>query len=143
MNWKQSFLPYIVIKNGKCKKEKESLKSRTDPECGYIHQTRKKGWVIRQRWQWISGIELLWGWTVALLILFSEIMSYLFLCNWHKKYSFSIRIVISEFLPKKSYFLPKTQTNLHYRNGIKKAGKSGVNNRIYQLFYSISKNMQK
>ncbi|MEY8279543.1 hypothetical protein, partial [Blautia marasmi] len=41
-------------------------------------------------------------------------LSYLFLCNWHKKYSFSIRIVISEFLPKKSYFLPKTQTNLHY-----------------------------
>ena len=25
------------------KKEKESLKSRTDPECGYIHQARKKG----------------------------------------------------------------------------------------------------
>lgn len=24
-------------------KEKESLKSRTDPECGYIHQARKKG----------------------------------------------------------------------------------------------------
>ena len=24
------------------KKEKESLKSRTDPECGYIHQARKK-----------------------------------------------------------------------------------------------------
>ena len=24
-------------------KEKECLKSRTDPECGYIHQTRKKG----------------------------------------------------------------------------------------------------
>ena len=32
----------------------------------------------------------------------------------HKKYSFSIRIVISEFLPKRSYFLPKTQTILHY-----------------------------
>ncbi|MGN8780068.1 hypothetical protein ACTNDS_14195, partial [Blautia sp. HCP3S3_C12] len=30
-------------------------------------------------------------------------------------YSFSIRIVISEFLPKRSYFLPKTQTILHYR----------------------------
>ena len=25
------------------KTEKESLKSRTDPECGYIHQARKKG----------------------------------------------------------------------------------------------------
>ena len=25
------------------KNEKESLKSRTDPECGYIHQARKKG----------------------------------------------------------------------------------------------------
>ena len=25
------------------RKEKESLKSRTDPECGYIHQARKKG----------------------------------------------------------------------------------------------------
>ena len=25
------------------KKEKESLKSRTDPECGYIYQARKKG----------------------------------------------------------------------------------------------------
>ena len=25
------------------KKEKGSLKSRTDPECGYIHQARKKG----------------------------------------------------------------------------------------------------
>ena len=25
------------------KEEKESLKSRTDPECGYIHQARKKG----------------------------------------------------------------------------------------------------
>lgn len=25
------------------KKEKESLKSRTDPECGYIHQVCKKG----------------------------------------------------------------------------------------------------
>ncbi|BDZ83145.1 hypothetical protein Lac2_12790 [Claveliimonas bilis] len=25
------------------KKEKESLKSRTDSECGYIHQNRKKG----------------------------------------------------------------------------------------------------
>ncbi|MDU3308120.1 MAG: hypothetical protein E7F06_19140, partial [Lachnospiraceae bacterium] len=33
----------------------------------------------------------------------------------HKKYSFSIRIVISEFLPKRSYFLPKTQTILHYQ----------------------------
>ena len=31
------------------KKEKESLKSRTDPECGYIHQARKKGWVIWRR----------------------------------------------------------------------------------------------
>ena len=30
-------------------------------------------------------------------------------------------------------------------NGIKSktAGKSGLNNRIYQLFYGISKNMQK
>ena len=36
----------------------------------------------------------------------------------HKKYSFSIRIVISEFLPKRSYFLPKTQTILHYPNMI-------------------------
>ena len=25
------------------KREKEFLKSRTDPECGYIHQARKKG----------------------------------------------------------------------------------------------------
>ena len=25
------------------KKEKESVKSRTDPECGYIHQVCKKG----------------------------------------------------------------------------------------------------
>ena len=38
----------------------------------------------------------------------------MFLCNCHKKYSFSIRIVISEFLPKRSHFLPKTQTILHY-----------------------------
>ena len=36
----------------------------------------------------------------------------------HKKYSFSIRIVISEFLPKRSYFLSKTQTILHYPNMI-------------------------
>lgn len=37
-----SFMPgYKEPEN--VKKEKESLKSRTDPECGYIHQARKKG----------------------------------------------------------------------------------------------------
>lgn len=37
-----SFMPgYKESEN--VKKEKEALKSRTDPECGYIHQARKKG----------------------------------------------------------------------------------------------------
>lgn len=27
-------------------KEVTVLKSKTDPECGYIHQEQKKGWVI-------------------------------------------------------------------------------------------------
>ena len=52
---------------------------------------------------------------LSINVVFWDNLSNLFLCNCHKKYSFSIRIVISEFLPKRSYFLPKTQTILHYR----------------------------
>ena len=51
---------------------------------------------------------------LSINVVFWDNLSNLFLCNCHKKYSFSIRIVISEFLPKRSYFLPKTQTILHY-----------------------------
>ena len=50
----------------------------------------------------------------------------------HKKYSFSIRIVISEFLPKRSYFLPKTQTILHYPNMI-----SSCISNFHKLFFVI------
>ncbi|WP_373217181.1 hypothetical protein, partial [Ruminococcus sp. 5_1_39BFAA] len=44
-----------------------------------------------------------------------------------------IRIVISEFLPKKSYFLPETQTILHYRSGKKYPSHQALNKTIIFL----------
>ena len=50
------------------KREKESLKSRTDPECGYIHQDRKKGLVMELLPVWIAtlltGGKVILSWNI-------------------------------------------------------------------------------
>ena len=56
------------------KKENGSLKSRTDPECGYIHQARKKG--LGYLTQWIPVMALLPVWAVILLIRGKVILSW-------------------------------------------------------------------
>ena len=56
------------------KKENGSLKSRTDPECGYIHQARKNG--LGYLTQWIPVMALLPVWTVILLTRGKVILSW-------------------------------------------------------------------
>ena len=98
------------------KKEKESLKSRTDPECGYIHQVIKSPRLYSYRW-------------------ISE------QCKTCPDFSAcatelgTVRINASAYYPSFYRYMSLIGNGIKF----KAAGKNGLNNRIYEPFYGISK----